>query len=746
MNINFKNRAELKSFFKKNAIPTAGNFADFIDAGVNQKEDGLFKPGGEPLSLEASLAATKPAIRFFETFAGNPTWTLSLIEPVSQQSAFVVSDALGNARLSINQTGAMTVPGAITVGSLSATTASATTLTTTGLLSVSAGANVTGAPLNVGTSAATAQPLNVWGALTANSTATVTGLLTANGGIATTGTINAGVLAVSGRIGINTPSANSAAALDVKGPVMIDSVANPWTSPLIYTGVGGSELNRYLVLVNSPGFLSSSGLKAGGVLVSDSYTYANPGKMDLVVKGKVAIGIPTAGTSLHVNGGATVGPFAPSSQSGGVYATGAGATLGFARRNLGAWPPSPAAGDSFEWYNPDGVARLWTTGNGDLLTVKSNGFVGFGLSDPQFRLDINGRVRLHPDANSAGIWLTGQGTSTSAAGDVAFIGLRDDLNIGFWGNTGTPGWRLSVEIGTGNLTTTGNLILDHNGDPIIYTGVAAGELNRYLLLVNSPGSASASGLKAGGVLVSDTYSYASPSKNDLIVKGRVAIGKPTTAVTAPLHVNGSAVVGPFAPTTSAGQLFLTGGASGLALLDRTFSAWPANPGPGESFLLYNINRIARLYTDGVGDVLTVKSNGDLNILGANATKVGGANTWATSSDARLKQHIEPLHDALERLLQLRGATYEWREPEKQGNETGRQIGFIGQEVEQVFPDWITEGEDGYKLLTIRGFEALAVEAIRELRAENQALKQRYQELHAELARLAARSQTTGDTP
>src|SRR5689334_19709343 len=153
MNINFKTRGELKNFFKKNAIPTAGNFSDFIDAGVNQKDDGLLKPAGEPLSLEASIGANKPAIRFYESFVGNtnPQWVVSLIEPVSQQSAFVLSDALGTTRLWIGQNGAVTAPGALSVGSLTVTGASAAAgLTTSGLLSASAGVTVTGAPLNVG--------------------------------------------------------------------------------------------------------------------------------------------------------------------------------------------------------------------------------------------------------------------------------------------------------------------------------------------------------------------------------------------------------------------------------------------------------------------------------------------------------------------------------------------------------------------------------------------------------------------
>jgi hypothetical protein len=59
-------------------------------------------------------------------------------------------------------------------------------------------------------------------------------------------------------------------------------------------------------------------------------------------------------------------------------------------------------------------------------------------------------------------------------------------------------------------------------------------------------------------------------------------------------------------------------------------------------------------------------------------------------------------------------SFEWKNPEEQGNLTGTQIGLVAQEVEEVFPEWISTDPNGYKNLTIRGFEALAVEAIREL--------------------------------
>ncbi|HMR85735.1 MAG TPA: hypothetical protein PKE30_21480, partial [Niabella sp.] len=72
----------------------------------------------------------------------------------------------------------------------------------------------------------------------------------------------------------------------------------------------------------------------------------------------------------------------------------------------------------------------------------------------------------------------------------------------------------------GNMTLEGGYV----GNAAIYTGTGTQELNRFLLLLNSTQQSSASGLKAGGVLVSDLYSFANPGKNDLVVKGGVSIG------------------------------------------------------------------------------------------------------------------------------------------------------------------------------------------------------------------------------
>jgi hypothetical protein len=66
--------------------------------------------------------------------------------------------------------------------------------------------------------------------------------------------------------------------------------------------------------------------------------------------------------------------------------------------------------------------------------------------------------------------------------------------------------------------------------------------------------------------------------------------------------------------------------------------------------------------------------------------------------------------------------FEWKEPEKQGNLNGKQIGLLAQEVEEIFPEWVGTDSEGFKDLTIRGFEALAVESFKEIKRNLDELK------------------------
>lgn len=102
-----------------------------------------------------------------------------------------------------------------------------------------------------------------------------------------------------------------------------------------------------------------------------------------------------------------------------------------------------------------------------------------------------------------------------------------------------------------------------------------------------------------------------------------------------------------------------------------------------------------------------------------AGKPGGG-SWSATSDARLKKNIRPLHEALDALCRVESVTFEYIDPVAIHELPGERIGVIAQQVETVFPDWVEFGADGYRRVTFRGFEALAIQALRELRAEKDA--------------------------
>jgi hypothetical protein len=121
-------------------------------------------------------------------------------------------------------------------------------------------------------------------------------------------------------------------------------------------------------------------------------------------------------------------------------------------------------------------------------------------------------------------------------------------------------------------------------------------------------------------------------------------------------------------------------------------------------------------------------------LSTNSAAKPTSNTWTISSDRRLKKNINPIHGALQSMMSLRGVTYQWKNPETQGDMTGTYTGMIAQDVEQVFPEWVRDDTNGYKTLTVIGFEGIVVEALRELRAEKD----------AEIAELDLKNDMQGD--
>jgi len=88
-------------------------------------------------------------------------------------------------------------------------------------------------------------------------------------------------------------------------------------------------------------------------------------------------------------------------------------------------------------------------------------------------------------------------------------------------------------------------------------------------------------------------------------------------------------------------------------------------------------------------------------------------------------------------------TFEYKDPKSVHELPGTQIGMIAQEVEKVFPDWVDTAPNGMKRVSVHGFEALTVEALRDLRKEKEdhiaALEADNARMQAELAEQKANS-------
>jgi hypothetical protein len=109
------------------------------------------------------------------------------------------------------------------------------------------------------------------------------------------------------------------------------------------------------------------------------------------------------------------------------------------------------------------------------------------------------------------------------------------------------------------------------------------------------------------------------------------------------------------------------------------------------------------------------ANGQINANGSGAVAFG---SW---SDRRLKENITDLPNQLANITALRPVEFDYIESEGGGH----QLGFIAQEVEEIYPDLVGERQDGMKTLSGMGkMEARLIKAIQEQQATIEALTAR----------------------
>ena len=112
-----------------------------------------------------------------------------------------------------------------------------------------------------------------------------------------------------------------------------------------------------------------------------------------------------------------------------------------------------------------------------------------------------------------------------------------------------------------------------------------------------------------------------------------------------------------------------------------------------------------------------------------------------ASDITWKQNIEPLSSSLEKVMLLQGVSYDWKVDEypEKGFTKNRQIGFIAQDVEKVFPELVRTDTNGYKGVYYGQMVPVLLEAMKEQQKEISELKKQ-QAMIAELTEKIAQLQ------
>ena len=172
-------------------------------------------------------------------------------------------------------------------------------------------------------------------------------------------------------------------------------------------------------------------------------------------------------------------------------------------------------------------------------------------------------------------------------------------------------------------------------------------------------------------------------------------------ITGNLNLGGSLTLGGGGLTTSVvsegSNLYFTNARARAALSSGTGISYNNSSG----VITCTIDTPAEV---GLGNL---SSNG--NSLSGSFTATGNITAY---SDERLKDNVETIEGALDKVSQMRGVTYNYK---SELNDGQRGTGVIAQEMQQVMPEVVEEGE--YLSVAYGNIVGVLIEAVKELKEE-----------------------------
>ena len=89
-----------------------------------------------------------------------------------------------------------------------------------------------------------------------------------------------------------------------------------------------------------------------------------------------------------------------------------------------------------------------------------------------------------------------------------------------------------------------------------------------------------------------------------------------------------------------------------------------------------------------------------------------ARSFITYSDATLKQDIKPLDSALDKVMSMRGVSYEFKNQASADGSSHREVGFLAQEMKQTVPEVVYGNGDGNLGIDYAKLTSVLVEAVK----------------------------------
>ncbi|MFA5131413.1 MAG: tail fiber domain-containing protein [Patescibacteria group bacterium] len=420
---------------------------------------------------------------------------------------------------------------------------------------------------------------------------------------------------------------------------------------------------------------------------------------------------------------------------------------------------SPGGGDTSLKINVDAgwpAVEIGSFIDGNISNLIVNGKVGIGTTNPAVALDVLGAVKTsrlgsygtYNAAEVQGIWSISEAYPMSTANDN--FGAQYGMGYAYSTNGGAPFLNTHQIVFTNNgaigaaigldgkayfgsnvgigTTATGSYNLNVAGTTLLSNDVTLNKAGGAVLYIapTTSGSATLSLLSnTGGYSiinadgVNDTLKIQTGGTDKVTITSLGKVGIGTTNPGAALQVIGSvyastAVSAPYGFTSNdiIMQDGYNQGEMGVysMIADEVISALNLTTG---TYFYGNRQLNVKGANVGIGTTTPVSK---LEVVG-NVL----ATSYTYSSDRNLKKNIKTLDNSLDKIMKLRGVSFNWKA------DGAASLGLVAQEVEKVYPELVS-GTEGAKGVQYGNLVAPLIEAVKAQQKEIDTLEARIKKL------------------